>query len=615
MCGIIGYLGVENGFNISMEGLEQLKNRGYDSSGYCGIVDGELKCAKFASLDGVDSMALLKSTPENVNCLIAHCRWATTGPKTTINAHPHLDYTEQIAVVHNGTIENYMELKIRLREYGISFKSQTDTEVIANLISYYYNNVTDKHMEEAIMTAVRELKGTWALVIICRDKPDNLYCARHGSPLLVGFAQDYIMVASEQAGFCNYVSNYVCLNNSDVTVIRRRDGKVNFRNVENYMLKRVTSNRDELTPHPYQHWTLKEINEQYEASIRAISFGGRLQDDNRVMLGGPQQHINVLRHVDHLLLLGCGTSLHAARYGVHYFTDLCNFTTVQAIDGTEFTSHHIPKRGMVCVVFLSQSGESRDLHRCISIARDANCFTLGIINVVDSQIARDVDCGCYIHAGREVAVASTKSYSNQIILLSMLAIFFAQIHDLNSEKRRHYIKQLRQLPMQILSTIQNVDTIAKDIAKYLKSSEHLFLLGKGTMVPIAEEGALKIKELGYINANGMPLLLMRHGVYALLRQGTSVMFINANDDNYGMVCNTVEEVISREGVPIMITDKCDNDLQHIDKLSKFLVKVPENDVFRGILLTIPLQLIAYYVALERNNTVDTPSNLAKTVSV
>jgi glucosamine--fructose-6-phosphate aminotransferase (isomerizing) len=613
MCGIIGYLGITNGFKMSMNGLEQLKNRGYDSSGYCGIINNKLKCVKYASTETVDSMDNLKTHSEDFNCLIAHCRWATTGPKTTINAHPHLDCNEQIAVVHNGTIENYFELKEKLMGLGMTFKSQTDTEVIANLISYHYNaNIDSKdNLENAIMNAVKELRGTWALVIICRERPDNLYCARHGSPLLVGFAQDYIMVASEQAGFCNYVSNYVCLNNSDVTVIKRRDGKVSFRNLENYVIKNVTLNSNELTPDPYPHWTIKEINEQYEASIRAISFGGRLLDDNRVMLGGPQEHIETLKHIEHLILLGCGTSLHAGEYSVHYFTDLCEFTTVQALDGTEFCKSQIPKRGKTCVVFLSQSGESRDLHRCISIAREANCFTLGIINVVDSQIARDVDCGCYINAGREVAVASTKAYSNQIILLSMLAIFFAQIHNLNNEKRKHYIKQLRQLPMQILSSIQNNEATCKEVAKYLKSKEHLFLLGRGAQVAVAKEGALKIKEIGYINANGMPLLMMRHGVYALLDNDMPVIILNPNDDNYGLVNNTIEEVISRLGTPILITDK-NNDPQQ--KRSKFVMNVPENDIFRGILMTIPLQLTAYYLSIERGNKPDTPVNLSKTVS-
>jgi len=614
MCGIIGFLGTIDGFDHAINGLEQLQNRGYDSSGYCGITNNQLECVKYTSTKSEPAVQKIKKERNSFNTMIAHNRWKTHGSANDINAHPHIDYKNRIALVHNGIIENYFELKTELEEKGISFRSQTDSEVIVNLISYYYDQTCDsqgvKHMEEAIMKAMDRLEGTWALVIISIDKPDNLYCARHGSPLLIGFGNQFIMVASEQAGFCNNVSNYLCLDNNDVTVIRRRNNKVKFENLKNYLLRPITTKNNELTPDPYPYWTIKEINEQYDSAIRAISFGGRLLDDNCVRLGGPEQHIDELKGIDHLILLGCGTSYHSAKHSVHYFHDLGNFITVQAIDATEFTTSLIPRNGNTAVIFISQSGESRDLHRCIQMVRDKQCFTIGVVNVVDSQIARDVDCGCYLNSGREVGVASTKAFTNQVIVLSMLAIFFAQIHNINNEKRKFYIKNLRQLPIQILATIQNSEENSKKIADFLFTQQQCFILGKGQMVSIAEEGALKIKEIGYLNTQGMPLLMMRHGCYAIIEQDTPVIFINPNDSNYIFVNNTIEEVVSRDGLSISISDTED-----VSKHAKHKIVVPENEIYKGILHVIPLQLIAYYLAVKKGHNPDIPKGLSKTLSV
>jgi len=633
MCGILGILGNKstNCFKYGIYGLRQLQNRGYDSAGCCGMKvntnnnsDKDEKTIssfvvkKFASTKNEDSIDMLEKQTkdfEECNSGIFHTRWATHGAKTDYNAHPHLDNKGRIALVHNGIIENYYELKLELEtEHKIKFYSETDTEVIVNLISVYYDQTEDengvKHMEQAIMKAVSRLRGTWALVILCKDKPDNMYCARHGSPLLIGFGESYIIVTSEQAGFGPHVNNYICLNNGDITVIRRRNNKINFENIENYELRNVTIKNNELTPEPYKHWTIKEINEQYEASIRAISFGGRIIEDDKVVLGGPLKHVKKLKEIDHLLLLGCGTSLNASQHSVSFFKDLCNFSTVQAFDGSEFTIDDIPKKGTSCAIFLSQSGETKDLYRCVKICRDNDIFTIGVINVVDSLIAREVDCGCYLNAGREVGVASTKAFTSQVIILSMLAIFFAQINDLHKSKREYYIRALRQLPNDIRKTINNSDKSAQEIAEYLITQKSMFVLGKGNMMSVASEGSLKTKEIGYIHAEAYGGNALRHGPYAVIEKGTPVIFLSPNDDNFSLMNNTVEEVKSREACPIMISDTTD-----ISRHAVYKINVAENKIYKGILHNIPMQLIAYYMACKKNHNPDMPKNLSKCVSV
>lgn len=645
MCGIFGWIGMNNCFEYGINGLRHLQNRGYDSAGCCGInvlkndndvtsITSELILRKFATTINTDSINMLENTAnEFANCNIAifHTRWATHGAKTNINAHPHLDNNNKIALVHNGIIENYYELKLELEnDYNIHFNSETDTEIIVNLISIYYEqNITNdnnnknnknyiKYMEHAIMKAITRLQGTWALVIICKDTPNNMYCARHGSPLLLGFHKcdntndPYIIVTSEQAGFSSYVNNYICLNNGDITVLEKKDNKINFENKENYEIRNITLTKNELTSEPYEHWTLKEIHEQYEASISAISFGGRIVKENEVRLGGLIPYTNKLKKIHHLVLLGCGTSLNAAQHALCYFKDLCNFITVQAFDGSEFISNDIPTSGNICAIFLSQSGETKDLYRCIKICKDNNIFTIGVINVVDSLIAREVDCGCYLNAGREVGVASTKAFTSQVIILSILAIYFAQINSTNENKNKRiqYIKMLKQLPSDIKNTLNIVDLECKKIAEYLIMQKDLFVLGKGTMIAVASEGALKIKEIGYIHAEAYGGNALRHGPYAIIEKGLPIIFLNPHDSNFYLMNNTIEEVLSRDAYPIIISD-----IDNVSRHAMHKIIVSQNDIYKGILHNIPLQLIAYYMACKKGHNPDMPKNLSKCVSV
>jgi glucosamine--fructose-6-phosphate aminotransferase (isomerizing) len=617
MCGIIGILGNCECFNNVIAGLQQLQNRGYDSAGVCGIKKNEFIVSKYATTPNYDSILRIKNDSnmfDTCTNIIGHTRWATHGPKTDVNSHPHIDYKNRIAVVHNGMIENYYELKKELiNKYNIVFKSGTDTEVIANLISVYYDNSIDingiKHVEDAISMALSRLEGTWALTIVSSDKPDNMYCARHGSPLLIGFGGDFLMVASEQAGFCGMVNNYVSLNNHDITVLRKRDRVINMQNINNYNLVDIVKHQMDITPYPWKHWTIKEINEQYESSVRAISFGGRLHDNGQVRLGGLDKYTKKLKEIDHIILLGCGTSYNAANYSVKYFHDLCDLDTVQVFDGPSFTEHNIPKKGNTALIFLSQSGETKDLYQCIKIGKNKECLLIGVVNVVDSLIAREVDCGCYLNAGREVGVASTKAFTSQIIVLSLIAINIAQVKEIHEKKRIRYVDALRRLPQDIKNTLKTVEEESINVAEYLLTHEHCFVLGKGSFKAVADEGSLKTKEIGYIHSEAYEGNALRHGPYALLVENTPVIFINPYDCNNILMKNTMEEVKSRGAVIILISDgdRCHN--------SDYFIHVCTNDIFSGILHNIPMQFIAYHLGIKKGIDVDKPRNLAKSVTV
>jgi glucosamine--fructose-6-phosphate aminotransferase (isomerizing) len=620
MCGIIGYLGNKPCIDKVILGLKQLQNRGYDSAGIGGIVNGKLVVSKYATTLKSDSIIRLQTDAtmfSSCSNMIGHTRWATHGAKTDANSHPHSNLTNSITVVHNGMIENYQELKTELEtQHFIKFKSQTDTEVITHLISVCYDNTVDnfgiKHMEQAIMSAVSRIKGTWALVIICEDKPDNMYCVRHGSPLLIGIGHEGTMVASEQSGFCGEVFNYICLNNNDLTVMRRRNQAVSIQNITNYKLMEISNARHELTPGDFPHWTLKEIHEQYESSIRAISFGGRLTECGKVVLGGPLHFETEMKEIEHVILLGCGTSLNAANHSVDFFYDLGDFQTVQTFDGPSFKPEHIPTKGKTAIIFISQSGETKDLYRCMQIGKERECFLMGIVNVVDSLIAREVDCGCYLNAGREVGVASTKAFTSQVILLAMVSIYFAQIKGIHKKKRYSYVSGLRHLPQNIKQTIEHTKISSEQVAEYLLRQQHCFVLGKGGLFSVAQEGSLKIKEIGYIHAEAYEGNALRHGPYALLEEGTPILFLNPQDNHFADMNNTTEEISSRGAVAITITSAPSN---KVSSKNKFTINVPDNSIFQGILHNIPMQLIAYYLGVKKGINVDQPRNLAKSVTV
>ena len=611
MCGIIASLLLESNNNVNkilINGLKQLQNRGYDSAGVCTIGTTNFSLSKFAStneLDSIKNLEINMNKLENSNIGIAHTRWATHGAKTDENSHPHISYNNKIAIVHNGIIENYYNLKLGLEKEGIIFKSQTDTEVISNLIAFNYEKSGD--MIQSLKKSIKLMAGTWGLAILNLDEPNKLYCVRHGSPILVSQTLDMVIISSEQSGFCGKTNNYFILDSNDICEIVSQNGKININTNKKYELIDTLNINFELTPFPYKHWTKKEIFEQFDSSLRAISLGGRLLDDEKVRLGGLEDHKEILKRINNIIFLGCGTSYYAAMYGVNYFKDLCDFNTMHVIDGAEFLESDIPKYGNTALVLLSQSGETKDLHRCIKIGKDNDLLLIGVINVVDSMIARECDCGCYLNAGREVGVASTKSFTNQIIILSMMAVWFSQIHYKNTNKRRDFISSLRNLPYDIKNTIE-ISEQNKDLFLNILNKPNLFILGKGKSEAIAKEGALKIKEITYIHAEGYSGSALKHGPFSLLDENMPVILVSPNNEYYSKMKNVYEEIKSRNSPILFITDDKDCNLKNS-------VIIPKNKIFSDLLCIIPLQIAAYYLSLEKGLNPDMPRNLAKCVTV
>ena len=629
MCGIFGILKTEkntNIYKIIIDGLIQLQNRGYDSSGICTLDNNNnFNIHKYASTTTTSSIEKLLSLELNnteSQIGIGHNRWATHGAKNDINSHPHISNNKQFVLVHNGIIENYQELKSFLLNNGFTFYSQTDTEIIVNLISYYYNLYDNEVNKEnlsisektfnAIEKTINNLEGTYGIIVLNNLESNKIYCVRNGSPLLIGSNDDYSIITSEQSGFCNMINTYITLNNDDICIIEKDEfNKLNIKTSCTYIHKKVNILNCDLTPSPYKHWTIKEIHEQPITVFNSINRGGRIKDNTSVKLGGLEQNINILKTINNIIILGCGTSYHAGLYGAYYLKNICNFNTVQVFDGAEFSDYDIPSIGNTAFILISQSGETKDLHRCIQIGKDNNIFTIGIINVVDSLIAREVDCGIYCNAGREIGVASTKAFTSQVICLSLCAIWFAQIHNINEVKRIKMIKDLHNLSNDIKNTIENVNTKIEMLANKFYKFNNLFLLGKGTDECVAKEGSLKIKEISYIHSEGYSSSSLKHGPFALLDENFPVIILNCHEEHKSKTLNCFEEVHSRNSPILFITN---NDNINLNKECT-VINVSKNNSYSSLIGLIPLQLLAYYLSINRNINPDIPKNLAKVVTV
>jgi glucosamine--fructose-6-phosphate aminotransferase (isomerizing) len=637
MCGIIAGISPHIA-TLLLDGLKQLQNRGYDSAGislynndsdsyFDSESDNSFFTIKKASTSDTSALTYLErkiteseseseSVIINENTIgIGHTRWATHGAKNDINSHPHTSYNGSFVLVHNGIIENYQNIKEILKKNGIINVSETDTECIVNLLAFHYEKEKEKdnkkRVEDAIRKTVDMLEGTWGLAIMCRYTPNTLYCTRQGSPILVGHSDSCAVITSEQSGFSGHIQNYFILKNKDICTIEQDgDKSIHIHTCEEkYTKKQVNQSANELTPTPYSHWMLKEINEQVESIKRVIKQGSRLLENDKVHLGGLNDNCDILKTIDHIVLLGCGTSLNAAKFAIHYFKSLCFFNSISWCDGADFSIEDVSPIGTTALILLSQSGETKDLHRCIEIANHHNLFTIGIVNVVDSLIAREVECGCYLHAGREVAVGSTKSFTSQALLLVMVAMWFSQIQEPRVRKniqRKHIIHDIRNLSNDIKKTLECHQQI-KDIAKYMVNYNSCFVLGKGKSEAIAHEGSLKIKEISYIHAEGYSTSSLKHGPFALLHEGYPVVLISPEDDHFAKSQNAYEEIKSRGAKIFTITDNISDDSDSII--------LPKNTTFASLLAIIPLQLLSYEIALLKNINPDQPRNLAKVVTV
>jgi len=628
-CGIVGVIGTKNydARDFLLEGLTVLKNRGYDSAGIATIShsSGPLTITKYASDgDNADGIKLvtersLKSAGHSVG--IAHTRWATHGGKTDENAHPHTDSTGKVAVVHNGTINNANPLRKELINLGHTFTSQTDTEVIAKLIGHYRDTMGKTATIQSVTEmALSRCEGTWGLCVLCSDSPDELIVACNGSPMVIGLSDDRTFVASETSAFNRHTKNFISMKDGEIGVLKA-DGTTSL----DLSRKQLAPDQDILlSPDPFPHWTLKELTEQPEAVGRSLGFGGRLSPD-RVLLGGLDAQMEKLSKIRFMTLSACGTSLHAAKYAERLMKKLGSFQIVTASDAAETGPRDFPRTAdpkETGLIVVSQSGETKDVARVLSAAIDGGVTVMSVVNAVGSMIARTTKLGVYCQAGRENAVASTKAFTTQVTVLALIALWFQQLRDdkeltVGVHEATRLREALMRLPISLGMAMKGRDK-CREIAKRLDSKEHLFVLGKGYGEPVALEGALKIKEMCYLHAEGYSGGALKHGPFALIENdvtgkfgATPIILLILDDEHAQHMRTCAEEVKARGAELIVITDKA----ELAEGLCEDPLVVPHNGPLTALGAVIPLQLIAYELALIRGINPDTPRNLAKAVTV
>lgn len=591
-----------------MEGLSILESRGYDSAGVTTINEQhELVTTKFASSQQStsDAIARLKGTHSSHrgnSVGIAHTRWATHGGKTDRNAHPHLDVQGRVAVVHNGVIENSSTLREELEKKGVQFKSETDTEVIAQMIGMFLHE--GMNIIDALKESQKRLQGTWGVAMVVKDHPDQIIAMRNGSPMCVGIGQGRMFIASEPGAFSRHTKEFISLDNGEIAILRSDGHSLDISRVEQAAEETI-----HLSPAPYPHWTIKEIMEQPMSISRALNYGGRIDDDVRVKLGGLEDAKDVLLPIHHLIITGCGTSYFAGQLGAKIMRHLNTFDTVQAIDSAEVGLDTFPRNGGgVCLI--SQSGETKDVHRVLNMTEELDLPRFSVVNAVGSLIARSTNCGVYLNAGREHAVASTKAFTSQVTVLSLIALWFAQHRNVEETKRRQLIDSLHRLPTNIGMALRCREQ-CRAVAAKMSKAEHCFILGKGFSEPIAYEGALKIKEITYLHAEGYSGGALKHGPFALIDKGTPIVLIILDDQHAQLMRIAAEEVRARGAYTIVIT----NSPALAKHVADDTIIIPSNGVLTSLLAAIPLQLIAYEISVLRGIDPDKPRNLAKAVTV
>lgn len=611
MCGIIAYLGNKEAFPILMEGLTILQNRGYDSAGITTISKRQqLVTTKSASRETTcDSLRYLAETRQqhSGNTIgLGHSRWASHGEKTQKNSHPHHDITDRFSLVHNGVIENYLTIRKFLESHQIICSTETDTEVVVQLVYYY--TTTGLNFTESFQKALSHLEGSWALVIVDRETPNKMLVARRGSPLLLGVSENQIYVASEAVAFQSYTSQTVSVNKDEMVEILYENGQINLSIDLTDRIKTANKETILMSPEPYPHWTLREINEQPFAISAALNNGLRILD-GKAILAGLDSKREALLKIKNLIIVGCGTSRHAGLYIANIMRNISGFNTVQVVDASEFDSSYLNTND-IGLLALSQSGETKDVMRCLELVEDrSNVTTFSVVNSVGSQVARTTECGVYLNAGREVAVASTKAFTAQITVLSVVSVWFAQQRHRNLDQSESLLNSLNKLSECYTETLQKVDQQCQILANYLKTCSTAFILGKGLSAEIASEAALKIKEIGYLQAEGYPGGSLKHGPFALIEKGIPIMLIILNDPERSYMESTLSEVKSREAYTVVVTDIPDFNQADLN------IVIPDNGWLTSLIAVLPFQLTAYYLSVLKGIDPDKPRNLAKTVTI
>lgn len=608
MCGIIGYIGKKNASFVLIDGLKKLEYRGYDSAGIAVMADNDIKCLKSKG-KVADLEKKLLEEPISGSIGIGHTRWATHGIPNEKNAHPHLDCKKQIAVVHNGIIENYNSLKELLIKEGHVFLSETDTEVISHLIEKFYSG----NLEKAVTKALKLVEGTFGLAIISKFER-KIVAVRRGSPLVIGLNGDEKIIASDVVPILSYTKKVVYINDNEMAIITDKDFSIESLNgkkinkPKEHHVEEIKWNIGQIEKKGFKHFMLKEIFEQPEAIENTLR--GRIKNNASWGTGKIKLTIDLdVKSMNRIVIVACGTSWHSALIGKYFIEKLSGIPT--EIDyASEFRYRNPVIKNKDLVIVISQSGETADTLAALREAKLKGAKTLGIINVVGSTIAREVDSGIYLHAGPEIGVASTKAFTCQITALLLLALSLAENKGLEINKK--IIQELTVIPQKIKEVLNESGNIKK-LAKKFKDYRGFLYLGRGLNFPVALEGALKLKEISYIHAEGYPAAEMKHGPIALVDKNMPVVFVTSNDSTYNKTISNMEEVKARGGNIIAIISEDD---PKINKLTKNIIKVPPcQESLMPLINIIPLQLLAYYVADSKGINVDKPRNLAKSVTV
>jgi glucosamine--fructose-6-phosphate aminotransferase (isomerizing) len=610
MCGIVGYIGYREAYNVIITGLKRLEYRGYDSSGIA-ILNSHssiYKCKGKVS----DLERYISGNDVSGTIGMGHTRWATHGEPNDVNAHPHKSFHGKFILIHNGIIENYARLKEKLMARGIKFQSETDSEVLVNLIEYVYEK-GNSTAEIAVRMALSEVIGAYGLVIACSDEPDKLIAARKGSPLVIGVGSNEYFIASDATPIVEYTKSVIYLNDNDVAIISR-EGLI-LKNLQNDSqiphIHQLDLNIGEIDKGGYKHFMLKEIFEQPRSILD--TFRGRVGADlNAIYLGGLYNVMDRLTEARRIIIIGCGTSWHAGIVGEYLFEDLARIS-VEVEYASEFRYRNPIITREDVVIAISQSGETADTLAAIRLAKEAGALVLGICNVVGSSIPRETDAGVYTHAGPEIGVASTKAFTAQVTVLAMMAILIGRKkNNLSEEQYLSYIKSLTEVPGKIEQILTHDDEF-KRIASLYKLANNFLYLGRGYLFPVALEGALKLKEISYIHAEGYPAAEMKHGPIALIDHKMPVVVLATKDSSYEKIVSNIQEVKARNGIVIAVVSEGDST---ITKMADHVLEIPVTDpIFSPLLAVIPLQLIAYHIAIMRGCNVDQPRNLAKSVTV
>jgi glucosamine--fructose-6-phosphate aminotransferase (isomerizing) len=609
MCGIVGYIGTQTAAPLIVSGLKRLEYRGYDSAGVCVLSSDGLRIEKRAGrVKDLEAIVDISSISGTVG--VGHTRWATHGVPNDANAHPHTDQDGSIALVHNGIIENYLTIKKKLESAGYTFRSDTDSEVLAVFIGMLYKTLGD--LEAAVRTALAEVEGTFGIVVLSVHEPDMIIAARRGSPLILGIGDGEYLVASDASAVISHTRQVVYLQENEMAILKR-DG-FSTKTIENVdtrsVVEEIAFELEQIERGGFDHFMLKEIYEQ-PITFRD-GFRGRLNaEEGSVRLGGLSSVTDKLRQAKRIIITACGTSWHAGLVGEYLIEQLARIP-VEVEYASEFRYRNPIINHDDVVIAISQSGETADTLAAIREAKLKGATVIGMVNVVGSTIARETDAGVYLHAGPEIGVASTKAFTSQLCVLTQFALFLGRMKAVSSQQGKELADALEQIPEQITRILDNAEPIKKIAHEFAHVSNFLYL-GRGYNFPAALEGALKLKEISYIHAEGYPAAEMKHGPIALIDENMPVVFIAPKDEIYEKVISNIEEVRARNGRVIVIAD---DDDEHVDRVANHVIRIPKTiPMLTPILASIPLQLLAYYIAVERGCNVDMPRNLAKSVTV